>query len=140
MTTPSQAPSGATVPYPIEGDITQILNEARCLSGAVVGNRELAQRIVKYLCMHDLLAAPAPAPSEAKDEPEAYCLFCSKLGHRTDECHATHGLNTPEAREISRLASPAPAPAGEAKTRPDERIIDQTESLAALLVPPWPSP
>lgn len=44
------------------------------------------------------------ASEMSKREPdESYCLACQKPGHRTDECHATHGLNTPAARELFRL-------------------------------------
>lgn len=35
--------------------------------------------------------------------PERYCLACEKLGHLTTECHSTHGLNTPAARELFRV-------------------------------------
>jgi hypothetical protein len=34
---------------------------------------------------------------------ETYCLACGKLGHLTTDCWSTHGLNTPEARELFRL-------------------------------------
>lgn len=39
--------------------------------------------------------------------PERYCLACEKLGHLTTECHSTHGLNTPAARELFRLTQAA---------------------------------
>lgn len=34
----------------------------------------------------------------------SYCLWCSKEGHRTTECHSTHSLNSPQALELSRLS------------------------------------
>lgn len=33
----------------------------------------------------------------------SYCLWCAKVGHYSHECHSTHGLNTPAARELDRL-------------------------------------
>lgn len=46
---------------------------------------------------------------------ERWCLWCDKAGHQTHECWSTHGVNTPEARELWRLSAasvkaPAPAP------------------------------
>ena len=40
-------------------------------------------------------------------EPETYCLACDKVGHLTTECHSTHGINTPAARELNRLCRAA---------------------------------
>jgi len=52
----------------------------------------------------------------AQPEPvEKWCLVCDCAGHSTDECHSTHGLNTPRDREIARLsakAQPQPEPVG----------------------------
>ena len=55
------------------------------------------------------LAQPQPEPVEK------WCLVCDCAGHSTDECHSTHGLNTPRDREIARLsakAQPQPEPVG----------------------------
>ena len=41
------------------------------------------------------------------DDAERYCLACDKDGHRTDECWSTHGINTPQARELFRLVRAA---------------------------------
>lgn len=56
-----------------------------------------------YKSIADNYAAGVPAVEPVADEGERYCLACEKLGHRTDECHSTHGLNTPAARELFRL-------------------------------------
>lgn len=49
VATPQPAPQAEAVAYPIEGAIVQCLNEARCLSKRIVGNRELAARIMKIV-------------------------------------------------------------------------------------------
>jgi hypothetical protein len=54
------------------------------------------------------LAALALPPQPVPAEPplhhwERWCLLCDKFGHLTTECHSTHGLNTPAARELHRL-------------------------------------
>ena len=43
------------------------------------------------------------------EHTERYCLACEKLGHLTNECHSTHGLNTPRDRELFRLVGLAAA-------------------------------
>ena len=55
------------------------------------------------------------APSSTVGEREAYCLACDKPGHLTTECHSTHGLNTPAARELFRLIRTASQPAAQAE-------------------------
>jgi hypothetical protein len=67
-----------------------------------------------------LAAAPVP-PAETADHWDAqpgerYCLACDKLGHLTNECWSTHGMNSPAARELFRLCSIAnAAPPAEAQ-------------------------
>ena len=41
---------------------------------------------------------------EVIDAATPYCLSCEKEGHRTEECNSTHGFNTPQEIELSRLA------------------------------------
>ena len=59
----------------------------------------------------------------AQPEPvEKWCLVCDCAGHSTDECHSTHGLNTPRDREIARLsakAQPQPEPVAKVYERAD---------------------
>lgn len=71
---------------------------------------------------------PIASPKAAPADPEAdwklkaikdatpYCLACEVEGHRTHECHSTHGFNSPRDMEMSRLSwiaagyiAPAPA-------------------------------
>lgn len=45
----AQAEPQVPLPYGFESGLVQLLNEARCLEGRIVGNRELASRIVDYI-------------------------------------------------------------------------------------------
>jgi len=71
---------------------------------------------VGLLCSKAAAALRQPAVPEPQPEPvEKWCLVCDCAGHSTDECHSTHGLNTPRDREIARLsakAQPQPEPVG----------------------------
>lgn len=73
------------------------------------GDKLLAEIKADVAALAQPELAPTPAAQVQPDDTnklseDCYCLGCRKLGHRTDECHSTHGLNTPEAREIGRLA------------------------------------
>ena len=59
-------------------------------------------------------------------DAETYCLFCEKVGHRTNECWSTHGINTPRSRELFRLSRAAGAPAKTAKAAPftEQQVAD----------------
>jgi hypothetical protein len=74
---------------------------------------------------------------------ERYCLVCEKSGHLTTECQSTHGLNTPEDRELHRIcalaasvASPAapasPVVPGELVACPDDLRDELTCMLEGL--------
>lgn len=83
---------------------------------------------------------------------ETYCLACNKPGHLTTDCHSTHGLNTPAARELFRLVRAASVQAPEGgddlrtafeswaqRTPPDERTnweVFQAGARAALAAQP----
>ncbi|MFJ3047021.1 hypothetical protein ACIPEN_14415 [Herbaspirillum chlorophenolicum] len=54
-----------------------------------------------------LYTTPYAFPVQYRYADERYCMFCEKPGHRTAECHSTHGLNTPRDRELSALARAA---------------------------------
>jgi hypothetical protein len=71
--------------------------DAEAPSGGVTWTPEDEARL------DEALAKRAASRAARGGESERYCLGCQKLGHRTEECHSTHGLNTPEARELFRL-------------------------------------
>lgn len=58
---------------------------------------------------------------------ERYCLFCNKDGHLTHECLSTHGLNTPAARELARLAG-----AFDARTERETAMEELLHSACAI--------
>jgi len=71
---------------------------------------------------------------EAVHEPDAkWCLVCNCEGHTTDECHSTHGLNTPRDREVARLSAKAqPQPEAQpAAWQPIETAPKRTKLLLA---------
>lgn len=59
----------------------------------------------RFLADNAHAALAMPAEQAAERDNERYCLLCEKLGHITNECRSTHGVNTPAAREIFRLCA-----------------------------------
>lgn len=69
---------------------------------------DLAVRVPEPLAKLQQIVVEPPLP--AVRPGETFCILCNKLGHLTTECHSTHGLNTPYAREVFRLVRAATEP------------------------------
>lgn len=56
-----------------------------------------------------------------------YCVLCEQAGHRTTDCHATHGMNNARQKELFRLTQAKELEAELARSKPVSIVSDPND-------------